>query len=170
MSRMQTRSRTSIKNKKEELSTPLRHRMVTRSQTKEEARRILPKQKSKPEMKPTCEKDSWFINYILKSLKLINDINKIPYSNEVKIIESVRIVDELYFMINNYLIEFIEKDLQKWRPFTVVALDKVDTLVKEMEWGLMSIKNPEKITYLHQVMKQIKETKKKYEGYLKPLE
>jgi hypothetical protein len=152
MSRMQTRSM------KQQQPSPavIQRRIVTRSQTREHYEPNINK------IKMLHDKEAWFRLYVKKTLQMVNDV-KNNYTNEKDIIlERTRLVDELYYNIDNYIGELLVNYPHNWKLFARVVIGNANALIDQ----ITNIKNDEYIVftreeykYLRQVTKQIKKTK-----------
>jgi hypothetical protein len=153
MSRMQTRS---MKQQQQSSPALIQRRIVTRSQTREHYEQSINK------IKMLHDKEAWFRLYVKKTLQMVNDV-KNNYTNEKDIIwERTRLVDELYYNIDNYIGELLVNDPYNWKLFARVVIGNANALIDQ----ITNIKNDEYLVftheeykYLRQVIKQIKKTK-----------
>jgi hypothetical protein len=163
---MQTRSQNRINRREEIYVVPLRERVVTRSQTREK--------RSLASLSNDNEKEAkrkWFVAYVKKSLDFLVQTDKENLTKEEKILEKVRIVDELFYNVKMYVADIAEFFKDRLLP---VMIRKSKDLAWEMYERLHNLhdkKNPLYFTkkeerYLRNVIKNLKSTR----AYLVELE
>jgi len=139
---------------------PVRERVVTRSITSENRRWNM-------ERKDNEAKRKWFVANIKKGLDSIVETNRKNLTKEEKVIEKVRIVDEMYYNMKTYIADIAEFSYDLRTRLIPVMIEKAGDLIWEIYERLHNLNNKlypvyftkEEKYYLLSVMKELKNTK-----------
>jgi hypothetical protein len=158
---MQTPSQNRIqKMKRQELYVvPVRERVVTRSITSENKRLNM-------ELKDNEAKRMWFFANITKCLDSVVQISRKNLSKEEKLIEKVRIVDEMFYNVKTYIADIVEFSYDLRSRLIPAMINKAEDLIWEIYDRVYNLNDKlyplyftkEEKCYLLNVMKQLKIT------------